>query len=83
MPVTRIEFWQNGQGFGVEKWGIERGSSRRTFYPVEAPFNIRLVGDYIKVQKDFDLIECFTTTFLRAHSWLWVDEDDDEHDGLA
>ena len=22
---------------------------------------------------------CFTTTFLRAHSWLnWVDEDDDE-----
>ena len=29
----------------------------------------------------FDFIECFTTTFLRAHSWLnWVDEDDDEHD---
>ena len=28
-----------------------------------------------------DFIECFTTTFLRAHSWLnWVDEDDDEHD---
>ena len=27
----------------------------------------------------FDFIECFTTTFLRAHSWLnWVDEDDDE-----
>ena len=29
----------------------------------------------------FDLIfiECFTTTFLRAHSWLnWVDEDDNE-----
>ena len=26
-----------------------------------------------------DLIECFTTTFLRAHSWLnWVDEDNDE-----
>ena len=26
-----------------------------------------------------DLIECFTTTFLPAHSWLnWVDEDDDE-----
>ena len=25
------------------------------------------------------MIECFTTTFLRAHSWLnWVDEDDDE-----
>ena len=24
-------------------------------------------------------IECFTTTFLRAHSWLnWVDDDDDE-----
>ena len=28
---------------------------------------------------DFDFIECFTTTFLRAHSWLnWVDEDDNE-----
>ena len=28
---------------------------------------------------DFDFIECFTTTFLRTHSWLnWVDEDDDE-----
>ena len=28
----------------------------------------------------FDFIECFTITFLRAHSWLnWVDEDDDEH----
>ena len=27
----------------------------------------------------FDCIECFKTTFLRAHSWLnWVDEDDDE-----
>ena len=27
----------------------------------------------------FDFMECFTTTFLRAHSWLnWVDEDDDE-----
>ena len=26
-----------------------------------------------------DFIECFTTTFLRAHSWLnWVDDDDDE-----
>ena len=24
----------------------------------------------------FDFIECFTTTFLRAHSWLnWVDND--------
>ena len=27
----------------------------------------------------FDFIECFKTTFLRAHSWLnWVNEDDDE-----
>ena len=27
----------------------------------------------------FDFIKCFTTTFLRTHSWLnWVDEDDDE-----
>ena len=30
-------------------------------------------------RQGFDFIECFTTTFLRAHSWLnWVDEDDDE-----
>ena len=29
--------------------------------------------------KIYDFIECFTTTFLHAHSWLnWVDEDDDE-----
>ena len=27
----------------------------------------------------FYFIECFMTTFLRAHSWLnWVDEDDDD-----
>ena len=33
---------------------------------------------------DFDFIECFTTTFLCAHSWLnWVDEDDDEHDEVG
>ena len=32
----------------------------------------------------FDFIECFSTTFLRAHSWLnWVDEDDDEHDEVG
>ena len=32
----------------------------------------------------FDFIECFTTTFLRAHSWLnRVDEDDDEHDEVG
>ena len=32
----------------------------------------------------FDFIECFTTTFLRAHSWLnWVDEDDDEDDEVG
>ena len=31
-----------------------------------------------------DFIECFTTTFLRAHSWLnRVDEDDDEHDEVG
>ena len=32
----------------------------------------------------FDFIECFTTTFLHAHSWLnRVDEDDDEHDEVG
>ena len=33
----------------------------------------------ISARFDLDFIECFMTTFLRAHSWLnWVDEDDDE-----
>ena len=32
-----------------------------------------------KTRIAFDFIECFTTTFLHAHSWLnWVDEDDDD-----
>ena len=36
-----------------------------------SPTRLRLV--------EFDFIECFTTTFLRAHYWLnWVNEDDDE-----
>ena len=36
-------------------------------------FNIHLIIGFIY------FIECFTTTFLRAHSWInWVDEDDDE-----
>ena len=36
-------------------------------------------GHQIVTVRGFDFIECFTTTFLRAHSWLnWVDEDDDE-----
>ena len=44
----------------------------------------RRVGDTLStvdiiLTGGFDFIECFTTTFLRAHSWLnWVDEDDDE-----
>ena len=38
-------------------------------------YSHRFVSSY-----DFvDFIEYFTTTFLRAHSWLnWVDEDDDD-----
>ena len=29
---------------------------------------------YIQENAGFDFIECFTTTFLRAHSWLnWVE----------
>ena len=32
---------------------------------------------------EFVFIECFTTTFLRAHDWLnWVDEDDEDEVGL-
>ena len=39
-----------------------------------------LISPMLKCDADFLIfIECFTTTFLRAHSWLnWVDEDDDE-----
>ena len=44
--------------------------------------NTRTLSLLCKV--DFDFIECFTTTFLRAHSWLnWVNEDDDEHDEVG
>ena len=47
-----------------------------------------VINDYAKYEVnqwfDFDFIECFTTTFLRAHSWLnRVDEDDDEHDEVG
>ena len=41
--------------------------------------NSHIIGGAPGYGFDFDFIECFTTTFLRAHSWLnWVDEDDDE-----
>ena len=36
-------------------------------------------NDHILFSEFYDFIECFTTTFLRAHSWLhWIDDDDDE-----
>ena len=42
------------------------------------PYIVSSIYD-IQHEHTFDFIECFTTTFLRAHSWLnWVDEDDDE-----
>ena len=48
-----------------------------TYYP-DPPW----VPIYIDLRPEavlFYFIECFTTTFLHAHSWLnWVDEDDDE-----
>ena len=43
-----------------------------------------LVSIMLSRNGGFDFIECFTTTFLRAHSWLnRVDEDDDEHDEVG
>ena len=48
-PVEVPFYMANGLLYQGIKCGIERGSSRRTFYLVEVPFNIRLVGDYIKV----------------------------------
>ena len=33
---------------------------------------------YLQSFDKFDFTECFTTTFLRAHSWLnWVDDEDE------
>ena len=43
----------------------------------------RLGVNFLIMNRMFDFIECFTTTFLRAHSWLnWVDEDDEDEVGL-
>ena len=39
-------------------------------------WEISIINLLTKTLSIFDFIECFTTTFLRAHSWLnWVDED--------
>ena len=38
-----------------------------------------VIYQYHELRFVYDVIECFTTTFLHTHSWLnWVDEDDDE-----
>ena len=44
-------------------------------YNKVSKFHIILAMIYQHAWEDgFDFIECFTTTFLRAHSWLnWVD----------
>ena len=47
-----------------------------TISMIDPHYTLHLIYTTIK---DFDFFECFTTTFLRAHSWLnWVNEDDDE-----
>ena len=53
--------------------------------PWDQAMNMQLIAQFAEGLTDkqtgiyFEFIECFTTTFLRAHSWLnWVDEDDDE-----
>ena len=44
---------------------------------------VLLLPNKYSASNGFDFIECFTTTFLRAYSWLnWVDEDDDDEVGL-
>ena len=56
---------------------------------MNAPFGVKCHGHVVPSSSSsiassgtgliFNFIECFTTNFLRAHSWLnWVDEDDDE-----
>ena len=59
----------------VEFRGTKVSSHWRPKYK-EKQWNMFFICDFILI---LDFIECFTTTFLRAHSWLnWVDEDDDE-----
>ena len=61
-----------GAGRGPSSW-CTRHVIREHVPKKERPNRCRACG------AGFDFIECFTTTFLRAHSWLnWVDEDDDE-----
>ena len=53
--------------------GVDNSTCRAFF--TESAYNLQKW----RSSDGFDFIECFTTTFLRAHSWLnWVDEDDDE-----
>ena len=60
--------------------------SRSPEYWVQHMGRGKTLSAALQLQHDagFDFIECFTTTFLHAHSWLnWVDEDDDEHDEVG
>ena len=43
--------------------------------PIYVQIHVGYNWAWCKCRYDFDFIECFTTTFLRAHSWLnWVDK---------
>ena len=47
------------------------------------PENLSAVRNWHEPNR-FDFIECFTTTFLHAHSWLnWVDESNDDEDEVG
>ena len=56
------------------KRAIGKKNNKKNF-----PQSFNIENKTVNDQDEFDFIECFTTNFLRAHSWLnWVDEDDDE-----
>ena len=50
------------------------------FWPLTyGSMNTKILAGHTDRVKTIPFIECLTTTFLCAHSWLnWVDEDDDE-----
>ena len=66
----------------VSAWTISRQTTLmsfpgRHFHQIGVPWNTCGTMEHLWIS--FDFIECFTTTFLRAHSWLnCVDDDDDE-----
>ena len=78
--TNRPTFWVFGYTVQEEpRWSYEFPVVLTPNHHESPPTQHDLTTNLPRTCQDFDFIECFTTTFLRAHSWLnWVDEDDDE-----